>query len=131
MDLNAEKLCKSHWPDAFSRFTESVLSLKYDEEPKYAAYMALFKPLTGVEASRPIDIHPDSSLTPKKVLLPADPPAMSFLVLHPEHGPHTKRKSSNHCPLASGHRMLLAVSAARCSCGMCFDLWKAMTLQKS
>lgn len=57
MDLNADKLCKPEWPEAFSRFTQSVLALRWDEEPKYSAYMALFKPFTGNAASRPITLH--------------------------------------------------------------------------
>ncbi len=57
MALNAERLCRPDWPDAFSRFTQSVLDLRYDEEPKYAAYIALFKPLTGDAPSRPISLR--------------------------------------------------------------------------
>lgn len=70
MDTSAEKLCEPEWPDAFSRFLESVLALKYDEEPKYEAYMALFRPLTGEAASRPITISPAADTPPKKVVTP-------------------------------------------------------------
>jgi len=69
MDTSVEKLCDEDWPDAFSRFLESVLALKYDEEPKYEAYMALFRPLTGEAASRPIAIFP-ADTPPKKVTTP-------------------------------------------------------------
>lgn len=36
------------------QFTEAVVNLKFDEEPKYAAYSALFEPLCGSAASRPV-----------------------------------------------------------------------------
>lgn len=67
MDTSAETLCGSAWPPAFSRFLESVLALKYDEEPMYDAYMALFRPLTGNSASRPLTIFPSPEKTPRKV----------------------------------------------------------------
>ena len=36
------------------QFTEAVVNLKFDEEPKYAAMMALFEPLCGPHPERPI-----------------------------------------------------------------------------
>lgn len=36
------------------QFTEAVVNLKFDEEPKYAACMALFEPLCGPQPQRPI-----------------------------------------------------------------------------
>lgn len=36
------------------QFTEAVVNLKYDEEPKYEAYMRLFEQLCGPKATRPI-----------------------------------------------------------------------------
>lgn len=36
------------------QFTEAVVNLKFDEEPKYEAYMKLFEPLCGPAPSRPI-----------------------------------------------------------------------------
>ena len=36
------------------QFTEAVVNLKFDEEPKYAAYSALFEGLCGAAASRPV-----------------------------------------------------------------------------
>lgn len=36
------------------QFTEAVVNLKFDEEPKYAAYSALFEPLCGTPAARPV-----------------------------------------------------------------------------
>lgn len=67
MDTNAEMLCLKGWPSAFRVFMEAVLALKYDEEPKYDAYMALFRPLTGHGASRPLTIFPVEEPPPKKV----------------------------------------------------------------
>ncbi|BDA46424.1 probable casein kinase I isoform delta at N-terminal half [Coccomyxa sp. Obi] len=66
MDTNAEMLCLKGWPSAFRVFMEAVLGLKYDEEPKYDAYMALFRPLTGHGASRPLTIFPVEEPPPKK-----------------------------------------------------------------
>lgn len=37
------------------QFTEAVVNLKFDEEPKYSAYVALFEPLCGPAGpARPI-----------------------------------------------------------------------------
>ena len=42
-------------PPAFRQFTEAVVNLKFDEEPKYAAYVTLFEPLCGPGPAAP---HP-------------------------------------------------------------------------
>lgn len=36
------------------QFTEAVVNLKFDEEPKYSAYANLFEPLCGATPARPI-----------------------------------------------------------------------------
>lgn len=36
------------------QFTEAVVNLKFDEEPKYESYMALFEPLCGARSARPL-----------------------------------------------------------------------------
>lgn len=36
------------------QFTEAVVNLKFDEDPKYAAYSSLFEPLCGATPARPI-----------------------------------------------------------------------------
>lgn len=36
------------------QFTDAVVNLKFDEEPKYEAYMKLFEPLCGPPPQRPI-----------------------------------------------------------------------------
>jgi serine/threonine protein kinase len=46
MATSAELLCR-YTPQAFRLFTEAVINLKFDEEPKYGAYAALFEPLCG------------------------------------------------------------------------------------
>ena len=56
---NKLKLCISrascrYTPPAFRQFTEAVVNLKFDEEPKYAAYVTLFEPLCGPGPQRPI-----------------------------------------------------------------------------
>jgi hypothetical protein len=44
-------------PPAFKTFTEAVTALKFDEEPQYAAYIALFEPYIGSAAPvRPLQI---------------------------------------------------------------------------
>eukprot|EP00197_Chlamydomonas_leiostraca_P009732 CAMPEP_0202867016 /NCGR_PEP_ID=MMETSP1391-20130828/8482_1 /ASSEMBLY_ACC=CAM_ASM_000867 /TAXON_ID=1034604 /ORGANISM="Chlamydomonas leiostraca, Strain SAG 11-49" /LENGTH=691 /DNA_ID=CAMNT_0049547011 /DNA_START=185 /DNA_END=2258 /DNA_ORIENTATION=+ len=53
MATSAEMLCR-YTPPAFRQFTESVVNLKFDEEPKYEAYMRLFEPLCGPPVNRPI-----------------------------------------------------------------------------
>ena len=55
MVSSAEQLCKFH-PEPFQKFTEFVLNMKFDEEPKYAACIALFQPLIDGPAERPIQI---------------------------------------------------------------------------
>lgn len=53
MATSAEMLCR-YTPPAFRQFTEGVVNQKFDEEPKYEAYMKLFEPLCGPNPSRPI-----------------------------------------------------------------------------
>lgn len=36
------------------QFTEAVVNLKFDEDPKYSAYSSLFEPLCGAAPARPI-----------------------------------------------------------------------------
>ena len=56
MGTSAKSLCE-RLPPPFRAFTEAVLALKFDEEPKYEACIALFEPLLGAVASRPIIIE--------------------------------------------------------------------------
>ncbi len=53
MATSADLLCR-YTPSAFRQFTEAVVNLKFDEEPKYTAYVALFEPLCGPAPARPI-----------------------------------------------------------------------------
>eukprot|EP00873_Tetraselmis_striata_P004841 jgi/Tetstr1/425105/TSEL_015568.t2 len=54
MATSAEMLCR-YTPAAFRQFTEAVVNIKFDEEPKYAAYRELFEPLCGQAGpSRPV-----------------------------------------------------------------------------
>jgi len=59
MISSAEQLCANH-PPAFRKFTEFVLNLKFDEQPKYAACIALFQPLIDGPCERPIHIDPNT-----------------------------------------------------------------------
>ena len=49
----AENLTR-YTPAAFRQFAEAVVNLKFDEEPKYDAYRALFAALCGPAPARPI-----------------------------------------------------------------------------
>jgi len=53
MATSAEALCR-YTPAAFRQYMEAVVNLKFDEEPKYGALAALFDPLCGAIARRPI-----------------------------------------------------------------------------
>ena len=52
----AENLTR-YTPAAFRHFAEAVVNLKFDEEPKYEAYRALFGPLCGPATARPIVVE--------------------------------------------------------------------------
>jgi len=54
MSSSAEALTRGA-PPAFRLFTESVINLKFDEEPKYAQFRRLFEPLCGpAGGARPV-----------------------------------------------------------------------------
>jgi hypothetical protein len=53
MATSAEMLCR-YTPPAFRSFTEGVVNQRFDEEPRYEAYMRLFEPLCGPGPQRPI-----------------------------------------------------------------------------
>ena len=55
MGTSAEQLCRAV-SEPFRIFTDAVISLSFEEEPAYAALRALFEPLLGGAASRPIAI---------------------------------------------------------------------------
>ena len=56
MVSTAEKLCQ-FFPEPFQKFTEFVTSMRFEEEPKYDACIALFEPIIGGPAERPILIE--------------------------------------------------------------------------
>lgn len=53
MATSAELLCR-YTPVPFRMFAEAVVNLKFDEEPKYQSFMAIFDPLCGPNPQRPI-----------------------------------------------------------------------------
>jgi len=55
MATSAEQMCK-YSPPAFKHFTEYVMNLKYDEDPRYSWLIGLFEPLCGSASMRPIKI---------------------------------------------------------------------------
>ena len=44
----------SAMPNAALQFAEAVVNLRFDEDPKYSAYLGLFEPLCGPQPQRPI-----------------------------------------------------------------------------
>eukprot|EP00877_Chromochloris_zofingiensis_P010070 jgi/Chrzof1/5316/Cz15g21270.t1 len=62
MSSSAEMMCRNLSP-AFEKFTEAVLNLRFDEEPNYGAYLAMFEPLVnGIE--RPVAIDGARKMLP-------------------------------------------------------------------
>lgn len=56
MATSAELLCR-YTPSGFRQFTEAVVNLKFDEEPKYSPYAQLFEALCGPGPQRPIQME--------------------------------------------------------------------------
>ncbi|QDZ23278.1 serine/threonine protein kinase [Chloropicon primus] len=56
MATSAEQMCK-YSPPSFKQFTEYVMNLKYDEDPRYSWMISLFEPLCGSALQRPIKIN--------------------------------------------------------------------------
>ena len=48
------------------QFTEAVVNLKFDEDPKYAAYVQLFESLCGPVAQRPIQLEAGTKVGQKR-----------------------------------------------------------------
>lgn len=63
MATSSEILCRLA-PQPFRAFTEAVVNLKFDEEPRYSAYIQLFESLCGPSNMRPILMDP---LPPSRV----------------------------------------------------------------
>ena len=55
MGTSAEQLCRMV-SEPFRRFTDAVISLSFEEAPMYSALRALFEPLLGPAAMRPIAV---------------------------------------------------------------------------
>ena len=55
-------LCNRVYPSSaraiYERFTDAVLMLKFDEEPKYSALIALFEPLVTGAVGKPLMLEP-------------------------------------------------------------------------
>ena len=66
MATSPDVLCR-YSPTPFRRFTEAVINLKFDDEPKYAAYISLFEPLCGPPGpARPLMIDNDAQVGQKR-----------------------------------------------------------------
>ena len=63
---------------AASQFTEAVINLKFDEEPRYAAYMRLFEPLCGPAPQRPIMVESLAKIGQKRTRDSAEDDALDL-----------------------------------------------------
>ena len=53
MNTSAHDLCK-FCPQGFRQFTEAVINLKFEEDPKYSYYVRLLEPLCGPAPNRAV-----------------------------------------------------------------------------
>ncbi len=82
MATSADLLCK-YAPPAFRQFTEAVVNLKFDEEPKYTAYVSLFEPLCGPGPARPILLEEKARVGQKRGREAIEPEDMEIVrILH-------------------------------------------------
>lgn len=143
MVTSPDVLCR-YSPPPFRRFTEAVINLKFDDEPKYSSYMALFEPLCGPPGpSRPLMIDLENRVGQKRARdgpaptddeldLPASKkrvrlglPATQWITVYNAHRPMKQRyhynvannRVSQH--VEKGNDDGLFVSSVAC----CQDLW--------
>lgn len=139
MATSAEMLCR-YTPPAFRQFTEAVVNLKFDEEPKYEALMKLFEPLCGPGPQRPIltegaakvgqkrsrepeEILDDNQGPKKKVRLGL--PATQWITVYNAHRPMKQRYHYNVANtrvdqhVEKGNDDGLYISSVAC----CQELW--------
>ena len=66
-------LCNRVYPSSaraiYERFTDAVLMLKFDEEPKYSALIALFEPLVTGAVGKPLMLEPAHKVNTRCVML--------------------------------------------------------------
>ncbi|KAI8105586.1 hypothetical protein M9434_000170 [Picochlorum sp. BPE23] len=143
MATSPDVLCR-YSPPPFRRFTEAVINLKFDDDPKYSSYMALFEPLCGPPGpSRPLMIDLENRVGRKRARdgqaptddeldLPASKkrvrlglPATQWITVYNAHRPMKQRyhynvannRVSQH--VEKGNDDGLFVSSVAC----CQDLW--------
>ncbi|KAK9908618.1 hypothetical protein WJX75_000528 [Coccomyxa subellipsoidea] len=138
MATSADLLCR-YTPPAFRQFTEAVVNLKFDEEPKYTAYVALFEPLCGPGPQRPIlleekpkvgqkrgreAIEEDTEIVPKKKIR-LGLPATQWITVYNAHRPMKQRYHYNVANtrvdqhVDKGNDDGLYISSVAC----CHELW--------
>ncbi len=139
MATSPEMLCR-YCPPAFRQFTEAVVNLKFDEDPKYAAYMALFEPLCGAPGpQRPIivdslpkvgqkrgrDEEADLDLATPKKKVRLGLPATQWITIYNAHRPMKQRYHYNVANgrvaqhVEKGNDDGLFISSVAC----CQELW--------
>ena len=57
MGISTEELC-APMGQSFREFAEAAMSLRFEDEPRYEAYQALFEPLLYGVAEKPITLDP-------------------------------------------------------------------------
>lgn len=138
MATSPEMLCR-YCPPAFRQFTEAVVNLKFDEDPKYAAYMALFEPLCGAPGpQRPIIVdslpkvgqkrgreEADLDLATPKKKVRLGLPATQWITIYNAHRPMKQRYHYNVANgrvaqhVEKGNDDGLFISSVAC----CQELW--------
>lgn len=142
MATSADMLCR-YTHQAFRQFTEAVVNLKFDEEPKYEAYIRLFEGLCGPRSQRPIqtlnvvqkvgtkrprdpndEIFLDSTGAPKKKVR-LGLPATQWITVYNAHRPMKQRYHYNVANVrveqhvVKGNDDGLYISSVAC----CQELW--------
>ena len=110
MNTSAHDLCK-FCPQGFRQFTEAVINLKFDEDPKYSYYVSLLEPLCGPAPNRPVrleglvkvgskrtrdqmhDGYDEEDLPKKKVRIGI--PATQWITIYNAHRPMKQRYHYN------------------------------------
>ncbi|GAB4816588.1 hypothetical protein N2152v2_003634 [Parachlorella kessleri] len=141
MATSPELLCR-YTPAPFRQFTEAVVNLKFDEEPKYGAMMALFEPLCGPQPERPIitdsmearagqkrkregEADEDLEMPVAKKRIRMGLPAMQWITVYNAHRPMKQRYHYNVANnrvqqhVEKGNDDGLYISSVAC----CQDLW--------
>ena len=119
MATSADLLAR-YTPPAFRQFAEAVVNLKFDEEPKYAAYSRLFEPLCGPGPGRPIILENTPKVGQKRGRDAADEEALEVSLaghaLNQQLGQAHKRGHLGSWHGTDDRAWLMSWTAIRVSC---------------